>query len=217
MAWNKGLYIAQLHEDEIKAGGCWFLGDQPYPLDPNYPGKNAGHIKAKLWYANPEKYQPGHYKLKNRSKTGEWEYVRVAIGELELVTENCTYSLRAMDEGVDIPPYIDHGWQLREKINFAAGITILRQLDAPALQPGQGNGYQISWWKQDSNNCPLQFDPTFVPDWQWQVLVSFGPAPIIHQSKTSYTLENSLAFIPRPERSHWNLITKDSPGLSIFF
>lgn len=193
MAWENGVWLGRMTEEQMKAGGIWVIGDKPYDSSPDYPGKNNGEVLVKSWVANPDKYGGEGYEPKDRVREDRWEYVRVKTGRLECRIhghELLAYPLSYPDEGVELPPDIKRSWHLPQHYGLATGITVCRKLDRAPFKAGAGHGYEYWPWEaaptlQESHIC----NPANLRDWSVQyievfcgelLLLTAGPAPGQH-------------------------------------
>lgn len=118
-----------------------------------YPGKTS-RVFYKSWCTWPEKYTPGNYEPKNRLEKKEWEFVQVIDGCLVCCVEEDAGMMKFPLEGmecVDIRPDPIRHWEFAQgKEPFASGIAFFRRnLRAPPLQPGAGDGYEFRLWESD--------------------------------------------------------------------
>ena len=214
MSWRYGAWIGQLTNEQHASGGVWLVGDNPVEKTQDYPGKNNGEFKVKLWYASPEKYQHGKYPAKDRKESDEWEYVRTIGETLHCFVNGLCYETSARSEGVDIPPETLREWALLPPNSVACGITILRRLSAPPLQAGQGEGYELWWCKGAYRKKPLR-----LTSWEYQLIIPFGGTwKLRHQPSDSlFQLEflGSYVFLPRSGLDEWEFCTDLMQSLSI--
>ena len=174
-----GVFHSRTAKEEWDAGGVWLLGDR-WP--DGYPGKTSGFC-YKSWCSRPEKkYLPGNYPIKDRVQEDQWEFVQVLDGCLECVVQDEGRTKRfplERSELVDIPPTLKRFWQFAEgEGTFASGIAFFRELGAPPVQPGAGEGYEFRLW--DSGELSRLERPMNLSSWAVRFVEVLTTEGILH-------------------------------------
>src|SRR3989338_8514845 len=145
---NTEIVLVSMTNEQRTQGGIWVIGNNPYNLNPKYPGRNNGFLLVKSWVATPEKYGDGAYSPKDRLHENKWEYVRVLTGCLECNVHSeegvKSFSLHHPDDGIEISPEVRRGWRLPKWCKKATGVTICRTLSHYPVRGGCGDTYDFA-------------------------------------------------------------------------
>lgn len=227
MPWEDGGYFGAISEMEQKAGGAWILGDKPHCPDPDFPGLGAIGTRplVKIWFADPSRYGPGKYSMKNRLDTGLHEYVRVVTGRLDCIVRYAqphefVHRLTFGDDGIDLPPSVERKWELPVGASLASGVTICRPNGR--YQAGDGHGYELRFWdtERQPDSEPLN-GPVNLLSWRYELIVPLQGGCFLLSGVRNpgcHILEYGYVFLPSEERSRWTVRpTYQSRGVVIYF
>lgn len=173
--WQRhGLFLDHFSEEERTTYGRWTIGTY---VPPDHPGYTKRLFVKSPWIARPPKYLPGRYPFKNRADTGEWEYVRVLRGRLDLLIRDDGGKIHRFPleagEDVDIPPEPFRAWELPEgRILFAMGTMVLRRPPQAPVRPGGGEGYEFRLW--DARTPERLAGPLALHNWSIQYVDVLG-------------------------------------------
>lgn len=164
---HHGLFIDKLTDEEMAGYGRWTIGNK---FLPTYPGCTERLFVKSPWIARPPKYLPGQYPFKNRQETGEWEYVIVLDGRLDLLVEDDNREARRLPleagEDIDVSPSPLRAWELPDGHVFAMGIAVFHRMLREPIRPGSGAGYEFRLW--DSKTLERLDGPLTLPSWKVQ-------------------------------------------------
>lgn len=202
MAWDRnGVWLHTLTEEEKQQGGIWTIGNNPFDLSPDYPGRNDGSLLVKDWIANPDKYGGEGYAPKDRIHENRWEYVKAnEVLQCRVFKDGKTliYNTHAHADGIDLPPEVRRSWHLPKGCSYASGITICREVIGRPLLPGSGPGYEFVPLIGNTELSQLDIlnSPRNLQGWNYLYLQPFEGFIAFKKNNKLYILfPNDIAFV----------------------